>query len=415
MNNYKKIILDNGIPLYLNTNKNLKQVYVGYVIGYGSSGKWFDFKLNGKEYHVLPGYAHYLEHLLGERSKNGNIYTNFVKKNYDANACTSQYYTCYHFLGVEDIYESIKELIEAIDDPVFTKEDVEKTRRAIEREATMTLDNFNVIITNIVTENLYKNYNSFYKTMTSIGDKKTTRKIDYDTLKACYEAFYHDNNKKLVISGNVDEKEIVDYLNNLYKTLPKHEEKVELKKYDFDPIKRSNMEEEKDIKKELNAIGIKVKRPNNLTREEVNYCLEVILEYIHGNESQFSLDIKNKRLLDVLKFEFLRWNGDYVEYIHSFISDNSEDYYKTLMDEINKKKISKEEYESIKKTLIAEEVRALDNKYDAPENFETRITFTERYSDIDFFSSIDYDRFSKMYESIDFNNSTKATIKKLTK
>ena len=35
MNNYKKIILNNGIPLYLYSDKSLKQVMVNYIIKYG--------------------------------------------------------------------------------------------------------------------------------------------------------------------------------------------------------------------------------------------------------------------------------------------------------------------------------------------------------------------------------------------
>ena len=44
MNNYKKIILQNGVTLYLFNDKKLKQTFVSYSINYGSSGKWFDFK-----------------------------------------------------------------------------------------------------------------------------------------------------------------------------------------------------------------------------------------------------------------------------------------------------------------------------------------------------------------------------------
>lgn len=415
MNNYKKIILDNGIPLYLNIDKSLKQVFFGYYIGYGSSGKWFDFNLNGKDYHVLPGYAHFLEHLLGERSKSGNVYTNLTKKNYDVNACTSQYSTFYHFLGVEDVKESIKEMIEAIDDPVFTREDVEKTRSAIEEEASMTTDNYNVIVTNIAIKNLYKDYDSFGDTLTSIGDRKTTKQIDYDMLNICYEAFYQDNNKKLVISGNVDEKEIVDYLNEIYSKLPKHKSNLILPKYSSEEIKKEKEEIFRNVKKEISAIGVKIKKPESLTREDINFCIDIIVEYLLGDESRFSISLKEDKLLDVLKYCFFRWNEDNLEFIHSYISSKSDEYYKTIIDKINKKDISKEEYEMVKKALIADEVRALDDKYDSPSHFYNRIGFTENYCDIDYYTNVDYDRFKEMCDLIDFSKHTKADIKKLVK
>ena len=416
MNNYKKIILDNGIPLYLNSDKNLKQVYFGYYIGYGSSGKWFDFNLNGKDYHVLPGLAHFLEHLLGERSKYGNLYEKFYKERfYDVNAYTSQYHTYYHFLGVDDIKESIKEMIEAIDDPVFTKKDVEQTRHAIEEEASMTTDDYHVIEFNQATNNLYNDYNSFYDTLTSIGNRETTKQIDYDTLKVCYEAFYRDDNKKLVISGNIDEKEIVEFLNNLYKKLPKHNSKVVLPNYDFDPIKTRESMMFRDVKTDINAIGFKIKKPKELTKKDVLICVDIISEFLHGEESEFSIGLKEKRLLDVLKYNYTRWNDNYLEYLHTYISDKSDEYYKTIIDKINSKDITREEYEIIKKSIIADEVRNLDNKYESPEQFGYRVQFTDDYSDIDYFVNLDYERFKEIYNIIDFSNHTKASVKKLVK
>ena len=416
MNNYKKIILDNNIPLYLHSDKSLKQVYFGYLIGYGSSGKWFDFNLNGKDYHVLPGYAHFLEHLLGERSKFGNIYAKFYQeKNYDVNAYTSLYHTYYHFLGVNDVKESIKEMIEAIDDPVFTIDDVIKTRHAIEEEASMTTDNYNNMAVSLANNNLYKGYDTFYKTLTSIGDRETTKQIDYDILKVCYEAFYRDDNKKIVIAGNIDEKEIVDYLNEIYKNLPNHNAKVILPNYDMDGIKKEEDEIEKDVKMDIGAIGYKIKKPKELTKEDISFCMDIITEYLHGSESDFSINLKRKKLIDVLKYNFVSWNDDYLEYLHSFISERIDDYYHTIVDKLNKKDITKEEFELMKKILIAEIVREQNNKYESPENFESRISYTESYTDIDYYTSVDYEKFKKMLELIDFSNHTKACVKKLVK
>ena len=415
MNNFKKIILDNGVPLYLNTDDNLKQIFFGYLINYGSSGNWFDFNLNGKDYHVLPGMAHFLEHLLGERSKNGNIYTNNVKNNNEANAYTSQSNTFYYVFGKNNMYKSIKELIEAIDDPVFTKEDVDKTRCAIEEEATMTLDEYNNIATNLAINNLYKNFDSFYKTYTSIGNRSTTKKIDFDTLRVCYDAFYQNQNKKLVITGNVNEKEIVDFLNNTFSKMPKHESSVIFPNYDKDPIRKDYDELNRNVTSDINAIGIKVKKPHDLSKLDLIICLEMIAQYLFGNQSKYSIYIKDNRLIDVLKSCMMTWNDDYLEFVHSYITNKNDEYYKVLMDFLTKKEISKEEFEMIKKTIIADEVRSLDYKYDAAEHFEVRSEYTESISDIDYLTSINYDRFKEIFNEIDFSNNTKSSIKKLIK
>ena len=61
MNKFKKIILNNGIPLYLCVDPSMKRTYVSYNVNYGSSGEWFNFNNEGKDYSVISGYAHYIE------------------------------------------------------------------------------------------------------------------------------------------------------------------------------------------------------------------------------------------------------------------------------------------------------------------------------------------------------------------
>lgn len=83
VNNYKKIILDNGIPLYLYQDTSMKQVFVNYIVKYGFSGEFFKFNLDGKDYDVGAGYAHYLEHLLLESSQYGDLTNYFSRKGYE--------------------------------------------------------------------------------------------------------------------------------------------------------------------------------------------------------------------------------------------------------------------------------------------------------------------------------------------
>lgn len=197
MNNYKKIILDNGIPLYLYNDKSLKQVFVNYIVKYGSDGKWYDFELDNKKHHVLPGCAHYLEHLLLEHSKYGDLISRFDEKYYHSNAGTANNYTSYYFYGVDDIKNSIKQLIETIDSPVFDKKDVEQSRYAIEEEASMDGDDVYSTSLNLTERNLYGGYEVFYKTLSPIGNRKTTKEIKIEDLYNCYNAFYTNDKKNI--------------------------------------------------------------------------------------------------------------------------------------------------------------------------------------------------------------------------
>ena len=202
--NYIKKTLKNGVKLYLYPDKKMKQYYVDYMIDYGSSGKWFDFFLDDKLHHVLPGCAHFLEHMLGEHSKYGDFYSYLETKKYFKNAETGFDITHYFFRGTEDVLESIKRIIHIVDDPVFTKKDVEETKHAIIEETKRAQNNKIRCLLGVMERNLYKNLNLYTETLATIGNEQTTKDITYEMLKTCYDAFYYDENKTLLIAGPFD-------------------------------------------------------------------------------------------------------------------------------------------------------------------------------------------------------------------
>ncbi len=415
MSNYKKIILNNGIPLYLYSNKSFKQVFVNYLVRYGSSGKWFNFELDGKKHTVGSGYAHYLEHLLVEHSKHGNIYTGFDKKNYDSNAYTSLGHTSYHFCGNKDIKESIKELIEAIDCPVFDKKDVDKTRHAIEEEASTKLDRYDITAVNLVEQNLYSGFDTYDYTLSSIGNRRTTRSITTDNLYTCYDAFYADENKALVVVGNIDEEELVDYLNDIYSNIAKHKSRVVLPKIDFDPLRKSHDEIRKNIGVDINSMGIKIRQPEGVSKIELYHSVDFIHDYLLSDENEFYNNLKRKKLIDNLYYNYLSWTDNYINFIHSFISNNPETYYSELLEKINKRDIKPEDFELIRKSVIAQEVRILDERYEIPYDFGNRVIYTEDYSDIEFLKKFTYERFMEIISKLEFDRYTTARVRSLKK
>ena len=124
MNNYKIINLDNGIPLYLYNDKSLKQIYFNYIVKYGSSGEFFNFDNNGNKYIVPCGCAHFLEHLLLERSMYGNLVEQLFEQHSFFSAETGFDSTSYSFCGIDNIYDSIKKMIMSLECPVFDKKDI---------------------------------------------------------------------------------------------------------------------------------------------------------------------------------------------------------------------------------------------------------------------------------------------------
>ena len=70
-------------------------------------------------------------------------------------------------------------------------------------------------------------------------------------------------------------------------------------------------------------------------------------------------------------------------------------------------------FELIKKGLISEEVRDLDDKYYSIGDFGNRMSYTEDYSRVDSFKRFNYERFREVLESLDFDKYTFGRVRKL--
>ena len=413
MNRYKKIILNNGIPLYLCVDPTMKKVFVSYNLKYGSSGEWFNYNYNGKDYHVIAGHAHYLEHLLGEHSQFGNIYKEFGRRFQTANAFTGMNETSFLFFGKDDIEKSIEELIIAIETPVFEQKDVDETRHAIEEEAATYIDNNEKILNGLNQRNLYNGFELIDKTLSRIGNRETTKQITIDGLYNCYNAFYSDNNKYIVIGGNVDEQRIVDLLNNIYSKITPHKSNLVLPELDYDSIRRKSEIINGDLDTPKVGLGMKFKKDDSVLLKELYYALYLIRNSFL--ESKELRDSGKKGLYDIIDFSYMTIVNDYINYSFGFSSKYKDTLINNVLELLSKRTISKEEYELAQKGLIAARLRSMENKYKHLMVFPNRVHYTEDYSECEFYQSVDYNRFMEIVSSLDFSNWTVNEVKRLKK
>ncbi len=413
MNKFKKIILNNGIPLYLCVDPTMKRVFVSYNIKYGSSGKWFNFNSNGKDYSVTNGHAHFLEHLLGEHSKYGDMYKNFDERYQKSNAYTGMEITSYHFNGVHSIEKSIEELITAIDTPVFEQKDVDASREAIEEESSTYVDDAGENLYGLLRRNLYGGFELYDETLSPIGNRETTRQITTEGLYDCYNAFYTDDKKFIVIGGNVDEQRIVDLLNDTYSKLPSHKSSLVLPDIDFDSIREKSEVINGNIDTPKVGLGFKFKNVPNVSQREFCYVLDVISSSLARSNELRALD--KKGIYDVFELCDTKVNGDYIDFTLGFTSKEKENLVNSLLDLLSKREITKEEYELTRKCLLALEFRSMDNKYSFLKSFPHDVSFKEEYSNCEFYQSIDYNRFMEIASKLDFSNYTVGEVKRLIK
>lgn len=412
MNKLKKIILNNGISLYLYVDPSMKRTFVSYNINYGSSGKWFSFNNNGKDYNVITGYAHYLEHLLGEHSKYGNMYRNFDRRYQRANAYTGMNQTSYHFNGKDNIETSLEELITSIDTPVFDQKDVDATRHAIEEESASNIDNTSNNLHGLLGRNLFGGFELYDKTLSPIGNRETTKQITLEGLYDCYNAFYTNDNKYIIIGGNVDENKIVDLLNNIYSKLTPYKTNLILPDLDFDSIRCRSEIINGDLDIPKVGLGIKFKKSDTVLLKELYFTLLLIRKSLLNSDEMRDLE---NNIYDVLDFCYIPNVNDYIYYSFGFVSKNKDELISNLLELLSKRVITQKEYEINKKAIIASKLRSMEKKYNSLKSIPMGISISDGYSDCDFYQSIDYDRFMEIVSTLDYSNYTVGEVKRLNK
>ena len=133
--------LDNGLSIYVVPKENANNIYVTFTTNYGAVQN--EFVPYGKDemIKVPEGVAHFLEHKLFEQEDGVDPFTFFSKNGASSNASTSSYKTTYLFEGTNHFEENLRYLLDFVQAPYFTDENVEKEKGIIIQELKMYQDN----------------------------------------------------------------------------------------------------------------------------------------------------------------------------------------------------------------------------------------------------------------------------------
>lgn len=194
-----------GLTVCMYPMKNFSSAFAMFGTKYGSIDNMFRLKGEQEFVTVPEGIAHYLEHKLFE-SEDGDAFSLFAKTGASANAFTSFDKTCYLFSAAQNVEDSLRSLLQFVQHPYFTPENVEKERGIIAQEIKMYEDNPSWRVYFNLLRGMYHNH----PVHTEIaGTVDSIAKIDADLLYRCYHTFYNLNNMVVSIAGNFDEDRAV--------------------------------------------------------------------------------------------------------------------------------------------------------------------------------------------------------------
>lgn len=191
--------LDNGLKVCLLPKPGFSKTYAVFSTRYGSQDNHFR-RADGTEVRLPDGIAHFLEHKMFEEPE-GDVFRKFADHGASSNAFTSFDRTAYLFSATRDVEENVETLLDFVQAPFFTDENVEKEKGIIGQEIQMYRDNPDWRVFYGLLEAMYGKDPiriDIAGTVESIGE------IDKETLYLCHETFYHPGNMLLFVVGNVE-------------------------------------------------------------------------------------------------------------------------------------------------------------------------------------------------------------------
>ncbi|MFE5319536.1 EF-P 5-aminopentanol modification-associated protein YfmH [Paenibacillus sp. NPDC056579] len=197
--------LPNGLSVFILPKEGFQKTYATFSTKYGSIDNHFQVQ-GGEKKQVPDGIAHFLEHKMFEEPT-GDIFAVFASQGASANAFTSFDRTTYLFSATEHIHENLTTLLNFVQNPYFTNENVEKEKGIIGQEIKMYQDNADWRSYFGLIETMYHNHPVH---IDIAGTVESISHITKELLYDCYHTFYHPSNMSLFVVGGVKPEEIIE-------------------------------------------------------------------------------------------------------------------------------------------------------------------------------------------------------------
>ena len=397
--------LENGLNIFV-LKKDYNTFSHYFITNYGALIDNF-VPIGEDKMHKFPkGIAHFLEHKMFEQESGPSVMEKFSSLGGSCNAFTNYDFTAYYVTGVDKVKENLTFLLDYVQSPYFTDENVEKEKGIIDQERLMTLDNPYRTFHMKMLDNIFINY-EYGKSV--VGEKKDIYSITKEDLYRCYNTFYNPSNMALLVVSNVDEKEIINLVkeNQKAKTFKKQ-----------DKIKIKKVKEAKEVNKKYDVIYDNVTKPQigysikfklsdiNFDIDKLGIYTRILLISNFSKMSEFNLQMKReKKIFGNIGYSASKYD-DYAVINIVVSSDKEKEIINEIKNKFNNLDLSEELFNLIKKNLISQFVYYFTTtpsimNYMYSEYSEHK---TIKSNTFKIYKEINYNEYVDIIKKIDFSN-----------
>ena len=384
--------LENGLTIMIIPKTGIRKKYVMWATHYGSIDNKFIIPGEKEVTEVPDGIAHYLEHKMFEQENGKNSLDRLTELGVNANAYTTTNYTTYLFEATDNFYEALDELMDYVQHPYFTDENVEKERGIISQEINMYDDEPNWVVYMNALKCMYK-VNPIR--IDIAGTVESIQDIDKEVLYKCYNTFYNPSNMVMCFCGDFEVKKLIE---EIKKRLIEKPHQGEIKRiYEEEPeeIADKRIEKQMEVSMPLFVIGIKdILEKENIVKKHI--AIEIILNLLIGKSSNSYKKLYEKELLmeePYLEYE-IGENNAHVAI--TGISKNPDKVLEKLLQEISiikERGLNEEDIRRVKNMLYGNLVKEFNSVSQI-----SRMFITDYFKGINSFEYLEnYNQISKEY------------------
>ena len=338
-------------------------------VGFGSNDNLFIIPKENREVKIPDGVAHFLEHKMFEQENGENSLDILSALGVDANAYTTNDHTAYLFECTNNFYEALDELMDYVQNPYFTDENVEKEKGIIAQEIKMYEDEADSKVYINAMKAMYK---SNPVRIDVAGDVNSIQEITKETLYDSYNNFYVPSNMVIVVVGDFEPDTIFEKIEKritMQNKIPG--KKIELQE-DL-KINQKEISEKMDISMPIFVIGFKVKQEE---KEKLKRALaiEVLLEIIIGQSSELYEELYESGNIFADVTATFEWTRNYA---HILIQGKSRDINLvqnkliSKIEELKQQGINEKQFERAKRKIYGLYVKEFNNVSEIAELFVT--------------------------------------------
>lgn len=350
---------DSGLDIYICEMHGFSTVEALFGTKYGSINTMFRQKGDTEYTEVPEGIAHFLEHKLFE-NEDCDVFELYAKTGANGNAFTSFDKTAYIFSCSKNYQESLRILLNFVQEPYFTQETVDKEQGIIGQEIQMTNDNPEWRVFFNMLRCMYHNHPV---KIDIAGTIESIAKIDADLLYKCYNTFYNLNNMVLSIAGNINADEVLAICDECLKTC---EDKGLETVFPDEPdeIVQSEIYEKQPVGTSVFHIGFKCKPCSGVERLKKSVTASVALSILcDASTDMYRRLLKENVINSTFGGEVFCGDG-YFTVIFSGDSSKPEVIRENILAETERLKsegIDDKMFQRIKKSAYGSMVRELNN------------------------------------------------------